>query len=40
MGLTFVGIDADRDEFASGVDKIFIREQTVLRCGVARSEDS
>lgn len=37
---TFVGVNADTNEVSCGFDKIGGREQTVLRSGVARSEDA
>ena len=35
-----VGVDADADELAGGCDDFFVAELTVLRVGVAGSEDA
>lgn len=40
MLLAFVRFEADTNEVPGGVDEVLLREQTVLRIGVARSEDA
>ena len=35
-----IGVDADADEIAGGFDDFWIAELTVLRVGVARSENT
>ena len=37
---TLVRVDADTNKLARKLDKFRVREQTVLRCGVAGSEDA